>query len=72
MADELPRIVEEWQDHPRGGPDFPMGRAEIESKFRGNASLVFPADQASRVVRNVEVLATEPSLRSLWESLTRG
>src|SRR3989442_15945231 len=44
------RVVEERQDHPRGGPDSPMSRAEIEAKFRGNASLVMSADQASRVI----------------------
>ena len=64
------RVVEEWQDHPRGGPDSPMSRAEIEAKFRGNASLVMSADQASRVIRSVEALATEPNLRGLMESLT--
>ncbi|HWM78013.1 MAG TPA: MmgE/PrpD family protein, partial [Methylomirabilota bacterium] len=63
------RVIEEWQDHPRGGPDSPMSRAEIEAKFRGNASLVMSADQASRVIRSVETLATEPSIRSLVESL---
>jgi len=63
------RVVEAWQDHPRGGPDSPMSRAEIEAKFRGNASLVMSADQASRVIRSVEALATEPNLRGLMESL---
>ena len=63
------RLVEERQDHPRGGPDSPMRRDEIESKFRGNASLVMPADQASRVIRSIEALATTPSLRGLLESL---
>ena len=63
------RLVEERQDHPRGGPDSPMRRDEIESKFRGNASLVMPADQASRVIRSIEALATTPSLRGLMESL---
>ena len=42
------RVVEERQDHPRGGPDSPMTRDEIEAKFRGNASLVMSTDQASR------------------------
>jgi 2-methylcitrate dehydratase PrpD len=64
------RVVEERQDHPRGGPDSPMTRDEIESKFRGNASLVMSTDQASRVVRTVDALATAPNVRSLMESLT--
>src|SRR2546426_11604584 len=63
------RVIEEWQDHPRGGPDSPMSRAEIEAKFRGNASLVMSADQASRGIRSVETLGTEPSIRSLVDSL---
>jgi len=61
------RIVEEWQDHPRGGPDSPMSRDEIESKFRGNASLVMSPDRASRVVRNLDALERTPNLRSLME-----
>ncbi len=64
------RVVEEWQDHPRGGADSPMRRDEIESKFRGNASLVMSDDRASRVIRNVEALVTQPNLRDLMESLT--
>ena len=64
------RVVEEWQDHPRGGPDSPMSRAEIEAKFRGNASLVMSANQASRVIRSVELLAREPNLHNLMEALT--
>jgi 2-methylcitrate dehydratase PrpD len=63
------RTVEESQDHPRGGPDSPMGRDEIESKFLGNASLVMPADRASRVIASVAALDTEPNLRGLVEAL---
>jgi hypothetical protein len=47
-----------------------MTRDEIESKFRGNASLVMSTDQASRVVRTVDALAAESSLGRLMESLT--
>src|SRR5438477_869242 len=63
------RVVEEWQDHPRGGPDSPMTRDEIESKFLGNASLVMPADRASRVSASIAALDTEPNLRGLVEAL---
>ena len=64
------RVVEESQDHPRGGPDAPMSRGEIEAKFRGNASLVMSDDQATRVAQSVDALATAPSLRDLMGSLT--
>ena len=64
------RVVEEWQDHPRGGPDSPMSREEIESKFRGNASLVMSEDHVSQVIRNVMRLDAEPNLLNLTQSLT--
>jgi 2-methylcitrate dehydratase PrpD len=64
------RVIEESQDHPRGGPDAPMSRGEIEAKFRGNASLVMADDQAARVIRRVEALAEESGVRGLMESLT--
>jgi len=64
------RVVEEWQDHPRGGPDSPMSREEIESKFRGNASLIMSEDRVSQVIRNVMRLDAEPNLLNLTQSLT--
>jgi 2-methylcitrate dehydratase PrpD len=63
------RELEERQDHPRGGADFPMTREELETKFRGNAGLVLPAAQVSRLIRCIDALAAEPSLRGLVESL---
>src|SRR3989475_3402005 len=64
------RVVEEWQDHPRGGPDSPMTRDEIESKFRGNASLVMSDERASLVIRSVLALDAEPDLQTLTRTLT--
>ena len=64
------RVVEEWQDHPRGGPDSPMSRPEIEAKFRGNASLVMSEDRAARVIREVGSLETAPTLDKLVTSLS--
>src|SRR5262249_11409321 len=64
------RVVEEWQDHPRGGPDSPMGRDEIEAKSRGKASLVRPDDGAGRVIAGARTLAAAPGLESLMQSLT--
>ncbi len=52
------RLLEERQDHPRGGPDFPMTREEVEAKFRGNAALAVPHEQVSRVIQIVGQLAT--------------
>src|SRR5881628_1031888 len=64
------RVVEESQDHPRGGPDSPMTRGELESKFRGNASLVMPEERAARVIRDVRALEAAPNLEPLVQSLT--
>jgi 2-methylcitrate dehydratase PrpD len=64
------RLLEERQDHPRGGPDFPMTREEVEAKFRGNASLAVPEGQAGRVIRIVDDIAQQPDLNALMDSLT--
>ena len=63
------RVVEERQDHPRGGPDFPMSRDEIATKFLGNASLAIPDAQASDVIRMVGSLASHPDINALMRSL---
>jgi 2-methylcitrate dehydratase PrpD len=63
------RIVEERQDHPRGGPDFPMTREELETKFRGNAALAVSGERASRLIRIVTGLAAQPQMTALAEAL---
>jgi 2-methylcitrate dehydratase PrpD len=63
------RLLEERQDHPHGGPDFPMTRAEMEGKFRGNAALAVSDEGASRIVADVTRLATLPRLTALMEEL---
>jgi 2-methylcitrate dehydratase PrpD len=64
------RLLEERQDHPRGGPDFPMTREEVEAKFRGNASLAVPDGQVARVIGIVGELAAQPHVTALMDSLT--
>jgi 2-methylcitrate dehydratase PrpD len=64
------RLLEERQDHPRGGPDFPMTREEVEAKFLGNAALAVPEEQAARVVRTVGDLAAQADINTLMDSLT--
>jgi len=63
------RQLEESQDHPRGGPDSPMSRDEVEAKFRGNASLAVPDAQASRVISLVGDITSQPDVHSLMRSL---
>jgi 2-methylcitrate dehydratase PrpD len=64
------RVLEERQGHPRGGPDFPMTRAEIEAKFYGNAAPALAAEPAARVVGILARLPAEPRITPLIESLT--
>jgi len=63
------RQLEETQDHPRGGPDFPMTREELTAKFRANARLAISEAQATRVVELVDALATVPRLAPLMDAL---
>jgi 2-methylcitrate dehydratase PrpD len=63
------RSVEDHQDHPRGGPDFPMSEAELIAKFRGNARLLLPSATTERVVREVVDLASRSQLTTLMELL---
>ena len=64
------RLVEERQDHPRGGPAFPMAPEELEAKFRSNAGLVAPADRVERIIRHVTGMAAEERLTALMELLS--
>ena len=52
------RVLEAHQDHPRGGPDFPLAPRDLERKFRGNARLALSADVVDAVVDDVGRLAT--------------
>ena len=64
------RLLEERQDHPRGGPDFPMTREELTAKFRANAALAIPDAAAARVIALVDALAAQPRLAELIDALT--
>jgi 2-methylcitrate dehydratase PrpD len=64
------RVLRERQDRPRGGPDAPLTRTEIEAKFRGNAALALPADKVERVIQAVSRLAADTPLAELLASLT--
>ncbi len=63
------RVVEERQDHPRGGPDFPMTREELEAKFRGNATLLLSKEKTRQVISAVSGIAAARKLAPLMKSL---
>ncbi len=64
------RVVRERQDRPRGGPDAPLTRGELEAKFRGNAALALSSEHAERVIRTVHGLAADAPLADLLAALT--
>jgi 2-methylcitrate dehydratase PrpD len=64
------RVLRERQDRPRGGPDAPLSRAELEAKFRGNAGLVLPEPQVEAVIRSVKELVGGGPLDDLIRALT--
>jgi 2-methylcitrate dehydratase PrpD len=64
------RALRERQDRPRGGPDAPLTRAEIEAKFRGNAGLALPTTRAQTIIAAVGGLPTAPNLKELIAALT--
>jgi 2-methylcitrate dehydratase PrpD len=63
------RSFRERQDRPRGGPDAPLTRAELEAKFRGNASLTLPAARSERIIETVYDLPAGKPLDDLLGSL---
>ncbi len=64
------RVLRERQDRPRGGPDAPLTRAELEAKFRANAARALSDDRAARLLRSVDALADGGPLAELTASLT--
>jgi len=64
------RRLRERQDRPRGGPDAPLTRAELEAKFRGNAGLALPAARADAIIAAVRALPGASSLKDLSAALT--
>jgi 2-methylcitrate dehydratase PrpD len=64
------RVLRERQDRPRGGPDAPLTREELEAKFRGNAGLALPPEQVDRAIRSVHALAAGGSVADLVAAIT--
>ena len=59
----------EHQAHSRGGPEHPVTRAELESKFRGNAGLVLDAGRIEELIRRATALREEHELTALARCL---
>ena len=66
------RVLRERQDRPRGGPDAPLTREELEAKFRGNAGLALPPERVERAIRAVHALAGGGSAAEVIAAITPG
>jgi 2-methylcitrate dehydratase PrpD len=64
------RVVRERQDRPRGGPDAPLTRDELEAKFRGNALLAVSSVHAETLVRGLRELAAADGVTEVVAALT--
>ena len=62
-------VLEENQPHPRGGFEDPLPPAEIEDKFRANASLALPPENVTAIVGAVQKLEQLPTIKILTELL---
>ena len=63
------RVLEEHQDHPRGGPDFPLSDAELHAKFRDNARRALPDERIDRIIDEVRRLPRLTALGPLAAAL---
>ncbi|MGH7875392.1 MAG: MmgE/PrpD family protein [Candidatus Binatia bacterium] len=63
------RVLEENQPHPRGGFEDPLPPAEIEEKFRANASLALPLENVDAIIDAVNKLEQLASIKTLTELL---
>jgi 2-methylcitrate dehydratase PrpD len=64
-------VIRERQDRPRGGPDAPLTRGELEAKFRANARLSLPDPRVEQLVGAVSRLPASPDLAELTACLRR-
>jgi 2-methylcitrate dehydratase PrpD len=62
-------VVEENQPHPRGGLEDPLPPAEIEEKFRNNASLALPKEKVEAIVGAVRNLENRQTIGAVADLL---
>jgi 2-methylcitrate dehydratase PrpD len=65
------RVLEETQDAPRGGPEYPLAPAELEEKFRVNAARALPAAQVGTLLERLRAIAAADDIAPLAALLRR-
>jgi 2-methylcitrate dehydratase PrpD len=66
------RTVSVRCDHPRGSPENPLARAQIEEKFRAYAGALLPAPAVEEAVGAIARLEELKSVRRLMDLLRAG
>jgi 2-methylcitrate dehydratase PrpD len=56
------RVLEESQEAPRGGPEWPLTVEELEGKFRANAARALPPGQAEELLERLLGIGGEPDV----------
>jgi 2-methylcitrate dehydratase PrpD len=65
------RVLEETQDAPRGGPEYPLAPEELEEKFRVNAARALPATQAHTLLERLRAIAGAEDVAPIAATLRR-
>ena len=65
-------VVRERQDRPRGGPDAPLTRGELEAKFRDCAKIVLDAKAVETVLNRCLALETVPDVSEVLNVIAAG
>ena len=59
------QVLEAELPYQRGGPENPLGDADVCAKFRANARLAIGQDDAARLERQILTLETQPDVRGI-------
>jgi 2-methylcitrate dehydratase PrpD len=65
------RVLEETQDAPRGGPEYPLAREELHEKFRVNAARALPAAQVAALLERLSAIAAADDVAPIAALLRR-
>jgi 2-methylcitrate dehydratase PrpD len=64
-------VIEETQDAPRGGPEYPLAPEELEEKFRVNAARALPAPQVHTLLERLLAIAGADDVAPIAATLRR-
>ena len=65
------RLLEETQDAPRGGPEYPLAPEELRGKFRANAARALPAGQVDTLLERLLAIDRAEDVAPIGAALRR-